>query len=267
VFESSLVESGSHKQDYARKGSFFAGTLIIYVVLLLSAFVALVYAYDASLNNQNMELLAELAPPVTADEPPPPPEPEQQQRQAPATQPEVAMRTQMLAPVDAPNPPREVSVVRNTVAAIPRTGAVLGNRDADPVSAGGPVGPTTSGGGPPGPPAAAPPGAPPPPPPPPKPTPPPRRAPISKGVLTGSATSRVTPPYPAAARAANIAGTVVVQITVDESGKVVSASAVSGPGLLRQAAVQASYGWRFSPTQLSGQPVKVTGTISFNFTP
>ncbi len=266
MFESSLVESGSHKEDYARKGSFFAGTLIIYAVLLGGAFVALVYAYDASLSNQNMELLAELAPPVTADEPPPPPEPEpQQQRQAPATQPEVAMRTQLLAPVDAPNPPREVSVVRNTVAAVPRSGAVLGNRDADPVSAGGPVGPTTGGGGPPGPPPAAPPGAPPPPPPPP--APPRPRAPISKGVLTGSAKSKVIPPYPPAARAANVAGSVVVQITVDESGKVISASAVSGPGLLRQAATQAAYGWRFSPTQLSGQPVKVTGTISFNFTP
>nr|MBA2340168.1 hypothetical protein [Pyrinomonadaceae bacterium] len=94
MFESSLVESGSHKQDYARKGSFFAGTLIIYTVLLGSAFVALVYAYDAHLDNQNVELLAELAPPVVANDPPPEPE-QQQQRQAPATQPEVATRTQM----------------------------------------------------------------------------------------------------------------------------------------------------------------------------
>lgn len=263
MFESSLVESGSHKQDLTRKGSFFAGTLIIYAVLLTSTFVALVYAYDASLSNQNMELLAELAPPVVADDPPPEPE-QQPQKQTPTTQQEVATRTQMIAPIESTTKPPDVSTVRSTVPPVPRTGAVLGSRDADPVNTGGAVNPSNVGSGPPV--AAAPPGLPPPPPPP-KPTPPPRRAPISKGVLTGSAISKVTPPYPAAARAANISGTVVVQITVDESGKVVSASAVSGPGLLRQAAVQASYGWRFSPTQLSGQPVKVTGTISFNFTP
>ena len=58
---------------------------------------------------------------------------------------------------------------------------------------------------------------------------------------------------------------VVVQVTVDEEGKVISASAVSGHPLLRQAAVQAAYQARFSPTLLSGQPVKVTGTITYNF--
>jgi outer membrane biosynthesis protein TonB len=35
---------------------------------------------------------------------------------------------------------------------------------------------------------------------------------------------------------------------------------------LQQAAASAVRGWRFSPTLLSGQPVKVTGTVTVNFT-
>jgi TonB family protein len=104
------------------------------------------------------------------------------------------------------------------------------------------------------------------PPAPPTPTPAARpRGPISGGVLNGKAISLPRPSYPAIARAARASGTVTVQVTLDESGKVVSARAVSGHPLLQQSAVQAAYGARFSPTQLSGQPVKVTGVITYNF--
>jgi TonB family protein len=92
-----------------------------------------------------------------------------------------------------------------------------------------------------------------------------RRAPISGGVLNGKAVSLPRPAYPAVARAARASGTVTVQVTIDESGKVIAARAVGGHPLLQQAAVQAAYGARFSPTQLSGQPVKVTGVITYNF--
>ncbi len=103
------------------------------------------------------------------------------------------------------------------------------------------------------------------PPPVPKQTPTPRRAPISGGVLNGKAISLPKPAYPPIARAARASGTVTVQVTVDESGGVVSARAVGGHPLLQQAAVQAAYGARFSPTLMSGQPVKVTGVITYNF--
>jgi protein TonB len=89
--------------------------------------------------------------------------------------------------------------------------------------------------------------------------------PISGGVLNGKAISKLAPAYPPIARAAQASGTVVVAVKVDECGNVVSAKAVSGHPLLQQAAVQAAYGWRFSPTRLSGEPVSVTGTITFNF--
>jgi TonB family protein len=90
--------------------------------------------------------------------------------------------------------------------------------------------------------------------------------PISRGVLNGVAIHLPTPVYPDAARRMRAEGLVVVEVIIDENGKVVSANAVSGPGLLRGFAVQAAYRARFSPTKLSGQPVKVTGTINYKFT-
>jgi protein TonB len=54
-------------------------------------------------------------------------------------------------------------------------------------------------------------------------------------------------------------------VTVDEDGNVISASAVSGHPLLRQSAVSAARASKFAPIKLSGQPVKYTGLINFNF--
>jgi TonB family protein len=99
------------------------------------------------------------------------------------------------------------------------------------------------------------------------PLPPVKRVPktISGGVLNGKATSLPKPKYPPAARAVKAEGMVTVQVTIDEMGKVISATAVSGHPLLREAAVSAAREARFSPTKLSGQPVKVTGIIQYNF--
>jgi TonB family protein len=88
---------------------------------------------------------------------------------------------------------------------------------------------------------------------------------ISGGVLNGKAISKPQPPYPPIAKASRVQGTVVVQILVDESGRVVSATAVSGPPLLQQAAAAAARQARFSPMVVSGQPVKVSGVLTYNF--
>ncbi len=90
---------------------------------------------------------------------------------------------------------------------------------------------------------------------------------ISGGVVNGKATNLVQPPYPAAARAVRASGAVNVQVTIDEKGNVISASAVSGHPLLRAAAVSAARQSKFSPTVLSGTAVKVTGVVVYNFKP
>jgi TonB family protein len=91
--------------------------------------------------------------------------------------------------------------------------------------------------------------------------------PISGGVLNGKAISLPRPAYPAIAKAANAGGAVQVQVIVDENGNVTSAQVVSGHPLLQNAALQAARNAKFSPAKLSGQPVKVTGVIIYNFTP
>ncbi|MDQ3819899.1 MAG: energy transducer TonB, partial [Acidobacteriota bacterium] len=89
--------------------------------------------------------------------------------------------------------------------------------------------------------------------------------PVSGGVLNGKAISLPKPSYPLSARNAHISGTVTVEVVIDESGKVISAKAVDGHQFLRDAAEQAAKGARFSPTVLSGQPMKVSGQITYNF--
>ncbi len=91
------------------------------------------------------------------------------------------------------------------------------------------------------------------------------KAPISAGVLNGKANSLPRPAYPAVAKAARQSGTVPVQVIIDERGCIISARALGGPPLLQAAAVQAAWQACFSPTRLSGQPVKVTGVITYNF--
>lgn len=101
--------------------------------------------------------------------------------------------------------------------------------------------------------------------PPPTPAPRPILKPISGGVLNGTALNLPPPVYPDAAKRMRTSGTVTVEVVLDETGKVVSAIATTGPPLLRDAAVQAALKARFSPTKLSGQPVKVSGVINYKF--
>jgi TonB family protein len=84
-------------------------------------------------------------------------------------------------------------------------------------------------------------------------------------VLNEKAISLPKPAYPPAAKAAKASGTVVVRVIVDEKGNVVSAEAISGHPLLRAAAVQAARQAKFKPTLENGRPVKVTGTLNYNF--
>jgi TonB family protein len=100
---------------------------------------------------------------------------------------------------------------------------------------------------------------------PPPPGPRPILKPVSGGVLNGTAINLPQPVYPDAARRMRTSGTVTVEVVLDETGKVVSAVASSGPAILREAAVQAALKAKFSPTKLSGQPVKVSGVINYKF--
>lgn len=89
--------------------------------------------------------------------------------------------------------------------------------------------------------------------------------PISGGILNGKALNLPAPAYPQMAKTARVAGVVEVEVVIDVNGKVISARAVRGPSLLMQSAEMAARLARFTPTFLSGQPMKVVGVITYNF--
>jgi VWFA-related protein/TonB family protein len=88
---------------------------------------------------------------------------------------------------------------------------------------------------------------------------------VSGGVLNSKALSLPPPAYPLMAKNAGAAGTVTVEVLIDEQGKVAEARILSGHPLLRASALVAAKMARFSPSRLSGEPVKVTGTINYVF--
>lgn len=88
---------------------------------------------------------------------------------------------------------------------------------------------------------------------------------LAPAALSALATRKTSPRYPAAATSARIEGVVIIEVEVDESGRVTSARAVSGNGVLRPAAIEAAKNWLFRPTVVEGMPAKVIGTLSFNF--
>ncbi|MBA2738025.1 MAG: energy transducer TonB, partial [Pyrinomonadaceae bacterium] len=89
--------------------------------------------------------------------------------------------------------------------------------------------------------------------------------PVNAGVLNGRAVNLPTPAYPAAAKAMRAAGRVMVQVTLDESGNVMSAKATSGHPLLRQSAEAAARQSRFNPIRVNNQAVSATGILVYNF--
>lgn len=89
---------------------------------------------------------------------------------------------------------------------------------------------------------------------------------VDGGVLNGRAISLPRPSYPDEARRRRLQGTVIVRVTVDELGRVIEAADMcNGNPLLVAGSLQSARAARFTPTKLSGQPVKVTGVITYNF--
>jgi TonB family protein len=88
---------------------------------------------------------------------------------------------------------------------------------------------------------------------------------ISRGMLNEKATTLPVPVYPAAARAARVEGSIIVNVTVDEKGNVSAASALSGHPLLRKAAEDAALKAKFPPAQAGSAPAKVIGMLTFSF--
>jgi periplasmic protein TonB len=89
---------------------------------------------------------------------------------------------------------------------------------------------------------------------------------VSGGVTAGMLLAPIQPVYPAIARAAGVHGTVVMEAVISKSGRIESLRAVSGPDMLRGAALTAVQAARYRPYLLSGVPTEVQTTITVVFT-
>lgn len=259
---SNLIESSSHAKEFKRRGSFLLFTTTTYVVLFVITGVISIYAYDARLEQQNLEVVVLLPPHEIAPEPQPvtPVERPRVTRDN-NSESNIPVREIAMAPVDTPErPPDGIETKPNTNLPVPQGIYKIGPQDYNP----------------PGPASGSktlgtdsrqmlpsrsveiddPPPAPD--------TPKVPRV-ISKGPITGQATSLPQPPYPMIAKQAGVQGRVGVQVLIDEKGNVISATAIDGHPMLRLAAQRAALQAKFSPTTLGGLPVRVSGVITYDF--
>lgn len=269
MFDRLIVTEPAGANLRSRKNYFLVSALTV-GALALTAVVVSIFAGDVNLGTDTFELsviVMPVDPPATQPEAPRPKAPAQQNPASTSSQ--VPTRQINMSRVDEPTVvPKSTSTAPNAQLSRPAR-FDIGRLDTEPGSGSGPTrssGPggdgldgvltaarqaaeTT----------------------PDEPPPPVRTAPrvppvVSRGVINGQALSLPKPPYPAAALAVRAEGKVDVQVLIDETGRVVSARAVSGNALLRDAAERAAHMARFSPTKLSDVPVKVTGVIVYNFT-
>lgn len=77
----------------------------------------------------------------------------------------------------------------------------------------------------------------------------------------------VRPLYPQVARSARVSGTVGIEATIGEDGKVIDAKVVRSVPLLDQAALDAVQQWEYTPSLLNGVPTPVKLTITIAFKP
>ena len=263
VRERSLPLLFAGSWDEGKRGRLTAAGLAAGVFVLLGASAIIGgFAYDAHLDKQYAEL-ALAVPPLEAPQPPPVfgeeeeaarqnesitvvatpspetdvpvprqvPEPKALMVEQPAPRPPASEPPRTKAQT-LPMPPR--AIASPDVRAGAETRAPAGLPDAVPVGAANPPEP-------------------------------PKVVRQSPGVVLGGAITKVDPGYPAGAKQARQSGTVAVEVTISEQGNVTSARALSGPMLLRNAAVAAARSWKFRPSTLGGVPVTTSTTIVFNF--
>ena len=257
-----LIESSSHGREFRRRGSFLLLTTASYALFFSIVGVVSIHAYDAHMEDQNLEIVT-LLPPVLA---------------APVERPRVTPdnsgnnnnsrqhfdeRRHAIAAIDnVIKPPDNISTRPNPDLPVrPDRDTIFGShRDYNAESRGGGRSDTPGSGSnthtnriiteiePP-----------------PAPTPKPAPKVVRKQVINSEAISLPKPAYPPIAQAGRVQGPVNIQVLIDEQGKVISAKVISGSPLLARAALSAAYQARFSPTMLGEQPVKVSGVITYNF--
>ncbi|MBS1823094.1 MAG: energy transducer TonB [Acidobacteria bacterium] len=92
-----------------------------------------------------------------------------------------------------------------------------------------------------------------------------QRVRVSNGVTAGVLLAPIRPVYPTIARAAGISGAVVVEAVISKTGTIESLHVLSGPPMLREAALNAIKSARYRPYLLNGEPTEIQTTFTVNF--
>ena len=260
-----LIESSSHRSEFKRRGSFFLFTTISYALIFIIAGVISIYAYDARMEDQSLELVAMM--PLVNLAAPDPPKAIAPVNRTPTKDSGSKLayfeRKTPIADVDHPTlVPDKPSTAPNPGLPMPKSGPVVfTGRDSDPSQPGDSKSRTDGSGNAGGSNSIVMVKETPPPDPIQQPVP----KVIRKKIINSEAISLPKPLYPAMAKQMRVQGVVTIQVLIDETGKVVSAKAVSGNPFLVNEAQKAAYQARFSPTVLGDQAVKVSGVITYNF--
>ncbi len=93
----------------------------------------------------------------------------------------------------------------------------------------------------------------------------PTKVTVSSGVMAGMILVKTPPQYPPIARATHTQGIVELQATISKSGTIENLRVVSGPPLLRAAALDAVRSWRYRPYLLNNEPVEVETQVNVIF--
>ncbi len=271
-----LVESKSNVKENKKRGGYLLTTFVLVVGLCFSAVLWSLFAKDLGIGGEEFVLSTLVAPLPMPANAPEPVQKELKREQSKNTKSEIITRRYNMLRVDESQPaPDKISVTPNTQKSRPngyflvRDGTEtefqnFSSSDTGRATKGNIVGISNNQAAqmetiektiPPPPPTKKPTVG----------TVEKRKTPVSGGVVNGQATSLPKPKYPPTAKAVNASGNVNVQVTIDETGNVISAKAIDGHLLLRPAAEKAAWSAKFNPTLLTGQPVKVTGVIVYKF--
>src|SRR3977135_4540681 len=126
-----LVESGSHKQDLSRKGSFLLGTIAIYAVIGITLIVFGIMYAPAYLDEKDLELTTLVAP-----VPVPQARPDKPEAKPTETKQNVDVRKELIAPVaESRVVPKEVSAKASDIPPV-RRGVItqIGNESSNAVA-------------------------------------------------------------------------------------------------------------------------------------
>jgi protein TonB len=210
-------------------------TLVVSIALHAAVLVALVAVQLAAIEGPDIARRIERV--MIAAPPPPSPPP-----RTPTTRQAVAPLNPDAAPLAATEQPVEPATPPAFAPAISGVGAIAGDTRMprgldDPVIV---------------PPAPAPPTS-------------TKPLPVGGNIRAPERTAYSVPDYPVVARAAKVDGVVILEATIDEHGIVRGVKVLRSIPLLDQAAIDAVSKWRYTPTQLNGQPIAVIMTVTVRF--